>query len=100
MADSRKAAIHRDEVAKHKTAEDCWVVLNGHAYDLSTFADEHPGGAGIIIKYAGRDASRAFNPLHPKDIVKTLPASAHKGPVTPAEPPAEPSKDEEEEEDT
>lgn len=92
-----KAAVHRDEVAKHNTAEDCWVVLNGQAYDLSSFMSEHPGGAGIIMKYAGRDASKAFNPLHPKDIVNTLPRAMQLGPVTPAEAPAEVKQEEEEE---
>jgi L-lactate dehydrogenase (cytochrome) len=97
-----KTAIHRDEVAKHNTAEDCWVVLNGQAYDMTDFMEDHPGGAGIIMKYAGRDASRAFNPIHPKNIVDTLPESAHLGIVTPAEAPVEKkddSDDEEEEDD-
>eukprot|EP00747_Dinoflagellata_sp_TGD_P151088 gnl/TRDRNA2_/TRDRNA2_177178_c0_seq3.p1 gnl/TRDRNA2_/TRDRNA2_177178_c0~~gnl/TRDRNA2_/TRDRNA2_177178_c0_seq3.p1 ORF type:complete len:528 (-),score=131.16 gnl/TRDRNA2_/TRDRNA2_177178_c0_seq3:326-1831(-) len=94
-----EGAISREEVAKHGSQEDCWVVLNGQAYDLTGFLDEHPGGAGIIVKYAGRDASRAFNPIHPKDITKTLPKEAHKGPVTPAEAPTEAAKDEEEEDD-
>jgi L-lactate dehydrogenase (cytochrome) len=86
-------ALHRDEVAKHNTPEDCWVVLNGHAYDLTAFADGHPGGAGIIFKYGGRDASKAFNPIHPKDIVNTLPKSTHLGPVTPSEAPIEAKND-------
>merc|ERR1719498_1971774 len=47
------------------------------------------------MKYAGRDASKAFNPIHPKDIVNTLPASAHLGPVTPAEAPVEMKQEEE-----
>jgi len=93
--------VHRDEVAKHNTQEDCWVVINGHAFDLTDFLEEHPGGMGIIMKYAGRDASKAFNPIHPKDIVKTLPDATHLGPVTPAEAPvdAKADADEEEEED-
>jgi L-lactate dehydrogenase (cytochrome) len=69
--------------------EDCWVVLNGHAYDMSEFLEDHPGGMGIIMKYAGRDASKAFNPIHPKDIVRTLGQDAAKGPVFPAEAPPE-----------
>merc|ERR1740117_521838 len=93
------APIHRDEVAKHNTSGDSWVVLNGHAYDLSSFAEEHPGGAGIIIKYAGRDASKAFNPIHPKDIVATLPKASHLGPVTPAEAPVEVKKEESDDEE-
>jgi L-lactate dehydrogenase (cytochrome) len=99
---AQKAVIHRDEVAKHSTAEDCWVVINSMAYDLSTFSAEHPGGKGIIIKYAGRDASKAFNPLHPSDINNTLPHAAHLGPVTPAEAPVEakePESDDDEEDE-
>jgi len=101
---AQKAAIHRDEVAKHNTAEDVWCVINGYAYDLSSFSGEHPGGKGIIIKYAGRDASKAFNPLHPSDMINSLPPAAHLGPVTPAEAPVEAkiedeSDDEEEDEE-
>merc|ERR1719421_814656 len=96
---SQKAEIHRDEVAQHNTAEDCWVVLNGQAYNLTSFMDEHPGGAAIIAKYAGRDASKAFNPIHPKDIVNTLPGTSHLGPVTPAEAPKEVKKDDADDED-
>jgi L-lactate dehydrogenase (cytochrome) len=93
------APIHRDEVAQHSTAEDCWVVLNGQAYDMTGFLEDHPGGAGIIVKYAGRDASRAFNPIHPKNIVDTLPPEAHKGPVTPVEAPVEQKQEDSDDED-
>merc|ERR1719181_705977 len=91
--------VHRDEVAKHSSKDDCWVVLNGHAYNLTSFMNEHPGGAAIIAKYAGRDASKAFNPIHPKDIVNTLPASALLGPVTPAEVPVEKKQDDSDDEE-
>merc|ERR1712110_88929 len=75
--------ILREEVAQHNTQEDCWVILNGYAYDLTGFLNEHLGGDAIIMKYAGKDGSRAFNPLHRKDIVNSLPKSAHLGLVTP-----------------
>ena len=32
------------EIDKHATADDCWIVVNGKVYDLTTFAPEHPGG--------------------------------------------------------
>mmetsp|Transcript_42260 Transcript_42260/g.92185 ORF Transcript_42260/g.92185 Transcript_42260/m.92185 type:complete len:490 (+) Transcript_42260:55-1524(+) len=82
-------AIARAEVAKHNKQDDCWVVIHGNAYDLTDFMQEHPGGSGIIMKYAGRDATKAFMPIHPKDMVNSLPKTTHKGPVTPAEPPAD-----------
>merc|ERR1712232_561157 len=77
----------REEVANHNRQEDCWVILNDYAYDVTRFLNKHPGGRAIIMKYAGKDASRAFNPLHRKDIVNVLPKSAHLGPVTPSETP-------------
>jgi len=43
---------------------------------------EHPGGAKIILKYAGRDATAAYVPIHPPDALqKNLPSSKHLGPL-------------------
>jgi len=60
------------EVARHDTPDDCWVVLNGKVYDLSIFQKEHPGGSEIITNNAGKDVSNLFNPVHPKDIAQRL----------------------------
>ncbi len=64
--------ITMQEVERHSTAEDCWVVLNGKVYDLSSFHPEHPGGSKIITTNAGKDLSNLFNSIHPKDIVRRL----------------------------
>jgi len=61
-----------EEVAKHNTKEDCWVVLYGKAYDLTKFGKVHPGGAGLIYDNAGKDATALFDPIHPKDIMDKL----------------------------
>ncbi|KAL4883127.1 FMN-dependent dehydrogenase-domain-containing protein [Aspergillus karnatakaensis] len=47
----------------------CLVILHGTAYDLTTFLERHPGGSAVILKYAGRDATRAFESVHSSDIV-------------------------------
>ena len=39
-------------------------------YDLTQFLPEHPGGQKIIMKYAGQDATKAFEPIHPPDIIQ------------------------------
>ncbi|KAI5475171.1 mitochondrial chaperone BCS1 [Pseudohyphozyma bogoriensis] len=71
-----------DEVAAHNTPEDLWMIIDGHAYDLSDFASEHPGGAKILYKYAGKDATEEYDPIHPKGTIeKTLPKEKHLGPV-------------------
>ncbi|KLU82648.1 cytochrome b2 [Magnaporthiopsis poae ATCC 64411] len=70
------------EVAKHDSKESCWVVVHGNAYDVTEFLPEHPGGARIILKYAGKDATEEFDPIHPRDTLdKYLDKSKHLGPV-------------------
>ncbi|KAJ9148905.1 FMN-dependent dehydrogenase [Pleurostoma richardsiae] len=70
------------EVAKHCSKDDCWVIVHGRAYDVTEFLPEHPGGMKIILKYAGKDATEEFEPIHPPDTLeKYLPESKHLGPV-------------------
>jgi len=79
------AMLSMDEVAKHNTKEDCWVVLYGKAYDLGKFAKVHPGGAKLIFDCAGKDGTALFDPIHPKDIMdKLLKPSLTMGIVDPA----------------
>lgn len=37
------ATFTREEVAKHSTAKALWTVIDGDVYDLTDFADMHPG---------------------------------------------------------
>eukprot|EP00937_MAST-01D_sp_MAST-1D-sp2_P003856 g3856.t1 len=59
-----------DDVAQHNTAEDCWVIINNKAYDLTDFAEEHPGGPAVVTESAGKDATAEFLDAHPEDIMK------------------------------
>ncbi|KAL9178761.1 hypothetical protein ACHAXT_003892 [Thalassiosira profunda] len=54
---------HRfDRVAPTKAAVDfeCTLTLAGASYDLSSWANAHPGGAAVLRKFHGRDATTAF----------------------------------------
>ena len=58
-----------DELQKHNNEEDgVWVCINGLVYDLTDFLPMHPGGAKIILHYAGKNASTIFNKFHAKDV--------------------------------
>lgn len=59
-----------EEVAKHKTEKDCWVIVNGDVLDVTDFLKDHPGGKKAIMIYAGRDATEEFNMLHKADVVE------------------------------
>lgn len=78
------------EVAKHDVQTDLWVVINGVAYDVTTFADAHPGGAMPLVGVAGRDATDAFENYHSARVTEKLLPSYAVGRVTdvPAVPPA------------
>lgn len=48
------------EVAEHDTYNDCWIVIYDRVYNVTEFIEQHPGGAEMILEYAGRDGSIAF----------------------------------------
>ncbi|KAF2261661.1 L-lactate dehydrogenase [Lojkania enalia] len=58
------------EVAKHNTAESCWVILYDNVYDVTDFISEHPGGARVILQLAGTDATEEYDPIHPPGILE------------------------------
>jgi len=33
-----------EEISKHNSPDDCWIVVNGRVWDITDFAPEHPGG--------------------------------------------------------
>src|SRR5690606_28121041 len=49
------------EVRRHCHAHDLWVVVRGEVYDLTAWAADHPGGLPILLRYAGGDATAAFD---------------------------------------
>ncbi|KAM0755604.1 hypothetical protein T439DRAFT_320309 [Meredithblackwellia eburnea MCA 4105] len=74
--------LEASEVAKHNTAKDLWLIVQGQAYDLTDFAPEHPGGMKILLKYGGLDATEAYEPIHPPGTLEQyLPKEKHLGPV-------------------
>jgi flavocytochrome c len=57
-----------EEVAKHNTKEDLWVVVKGVVMDVSDWLDEHPGGPQAIMNFMGRDATEEFEMLHDDEV--------------------------------
>ncbi|KAJ3789634.1 FMN-dependent dehydrogenase-domain-containing protein [Lentinula aff. detonsa] len=69
-----------EEVSKHGDATSCWLIIKNEVYDVTEFLSKHPGGPSIILKYAGCDATSAYEPIHPPDAIQQyLSPSQHLG---------------------
>jgi cytochrome b involved in lipid metabolism len=51
----------REQVQRHCQGDDCWVVLHGMVFDITAYLPYHPGGANVLLEYAGQDISVQFS---------------------------------------
>ncbi len=58
-----------EEVSKHNTKNDCWVILKGAVLNVTSFLENHPGGVNSIVNFAGKDASEEFEMLHEDRVI-------------------------------
>ncbi|EAN94593.1 hypothetical protein C3747_23g2068c [Trypanosoma cruzi] len=66
------AYFPREEVARHASETDLWLVINGNLLDVSSFVHEHPGGLLIMEGAGGHDVAALFSQFHPPSTVKLL----------------------------
>ncbi|ORZ12295.1 acyl-CoA dehydrogenase/oxidase [Absidia repens] len=59
----------REEVKKHSIEGDAWIIIDAEVYNISTFADLHPGGAQILLELAGKDVTDEFYGLHRQEVL-------------------------------
>eukprot|EP01108_Squamamoeba_japonica_P005426 TRINITY_DN427_c0_g1_i2.p1 TRINITY_DN427_c0_g1~~TRINITY_DN427_c0_g1_i2.p1 ORF type:complete len:126 (+),score=60.73 TRINITY_DN427_c0_g1_i2:141-518(+) len=64
--------VTMDEVAKHVTSDDIWMVIKGKAYDVTKFLDEHPGGEEVLLDMAGKDATQEYDDVGHSDEADEL----------------------------
>lgn len=62
------------QVAAHASETDCWTVINGNVYDITSYVPKHPGGVQQIMRVCGTDGTQAFVRKHdgdtrPKDVL-------------------------------
>ncbi|CAL1160691.1 unnamed protein product [Cladocopium goreaui] len=63
-------SVSAEEVAKHNTDKDCWVIVGDQVLDVTNFLSEHPGGKKSIMMFAGKDATEEFDMLHDRKVIK------------------------------
>ncbi|KAH9043419.1 peroxisomal acyl-CoA-dehydrogenase [Lactarius hengduanensis] len=64
--------LTREQVQQHNKDGDLWVIIDARVYDLSRFADLHPGGRAVLVdgEVAGQDATEAFYGLHRHEVLE------------------------------
>ncbi|KAE8453952.1 hypothetical protein EG329_007728 [Mollisiaceae sp. DMI_Dod_QoI] len=59
------------DVAQHKDPEKgMYIIIDENVYDVTGFIDEHPGGAKILKRVAGKDATKQFWKYHNESVLK------------------------------
>ncbi|KAK7416350.1 hypothetical protein QQX98_005295 [Neonectria punicea] len=48
-----------------RKGKDAWMALNGKVYNVTPYADFHPGGVPELMRGAGRDATKLYGEIHP-----------------------------------
>jgi len=52
------------EIATHNSRSDCWSIVRGNVYNLTSYVQKHPGGPSVIANICGKDGTGAFTNQH------------------------------------
>eukprot|EP01052_Picozoa_sp_SAG31_P015626 SAG31_NODE_1009_length_10404_cov_27.639981_10_plen_250_part_00 len=58
------------------------VVIRGLVYDLTNFAATHPGGRRALLRHAGTDATKVFEEVHTRAVLRMYSPSLVVGRLT------------------
>lgn len=56
--------LSAEQVAAHNTKSDCWTVIDGMVYDLTSYIPVHKGGPLPLESICGKDGTNAFSGQH------------------------------------
>ncbi|KAM7085280.1 fatty acid desaturase 2-like protein FADS2B isoform 1-T1 [Molossus nigricans] len=81
------------EIQRHNQEADQWLVINRKVYDVTGWADRHPGGRRVLHHFSGEDATDVFRAMHlDLDIVRLYLKPLLIGELAPEEPSQERNK--------
>ncbi|KHJ84380.1 cytochrome b5-like Heme/Steroid binding domain protein [Oesophagostomum dentatum] len=57
-------SVDHEELTKHNKKDDCWILIFGQVYDVTSYLEFHPGGIPELMRAAGTDGTDLFNQYH------------------------------------
>jgi len=69
---SQDKFITWNELERHCIGSDCWIVVRGKVYNVTSWIPKHPGGYDTIVLNGGRDATQLFEAYHPVKVFSML----------------------------
>lgn len=57
--------LNMTEISKHNKATDCWMLISGKVYNITSFFGSHPGGNNTMAPTCGTDATIAYKTKDP-----------------------------------
>ena len=52
--------LNMAEISKHNTQSDCWMLISGKVYNITSYFGSHPGGSRTMVPTCGKDATAAY----------------------------------------
>jgi cytochrome b involved in lipid metabolism len=69
-AAAASADISREEVAKHASRSDCWIIVDDGVYDTTSAMKDHDRHKYKLDSWCGKDATEGWNTKDRKDKPK------------------------------
>ena len=61
LAIAAEKIYSKADLAKHATADNCWMAIRGGVYDLTAYLPGHPSPPEVALPWCGKEATEAYN---------------------------------------
>ncbi|CAI7775602.1 unnamed protein product [Closterium sp. NIES-54] len=92
MAETKPKVFTLEEVSKHNTEKDCWLIVSGKVYDVTKFMDDHPGGSDVMVSSTGKDATDDFEDIGHSKTARDMLAQYYVGEIDESTLPEKPTR--------